>query len=101
MKEYLEKGREMFFKFKEALKESRSIWEASGKCGFYAYAYDSWLESLNDEVEVNLNLTGEAIISVIVSVNYLTGRLAMNANCEVVDPETGDWDGEVYYFTEA
>lgn len=101
MKEYVEKGREMFFKFKKALKESKSIQEASDKCGFEMYAFDEWLESLSNEVEVNLNLTGEEIISVIVAVNYLNGRLSMNANCEIIDLETDDWDGEVYYFTEA
>lgn len=101
MKEYVKKGREMFFKFKEALNESKSIQEAAKNCGYEMVPYDSWVEHCENEVVVNMNLTGESIISIMVAVNYLNGRLSMNSNCEIVDPETDDWDGEVYYFTEA
>lgn len=98
MKEYVEKGREMFFKFKNALKESRSIQEASEKCNFEYNDWDSCFEGY-DKVIVQLNLTeGDTTINVEVAVDYLRCKSYLFDKCEIVDPETGDWDGEVYFF---
>ena len=100
MKEYVKKGREMFFKFKEALKESKSIQEAAEKCDFEFNDWDSCFEGT--EVIVQLNLTeGDTTINVEVAVDYLSCENYLYDKCEVVDPETDDWDGEVYFFTEA
>lgn len=101
MKEYVEKGREMFFKFKNALKESRSIQEAADKCEYEYYGWDSCFEG-EDEVIVQLNLSSiDATINVEVAVDYMKCKNYLYGKCEIVDPETDDWDGEVYYFTEA
>lgn len=101
MKEYVKKGREMFFKFKNALKESKSIQEAADMCEYECYDWDSCFEG-EDEVIVQLNLIdGDMTINVEVAVNYLKCENYIYDKCEVVDPETGDWDGEVYFFPEA
>ena len=97
MNEYVEAGKKMYLNFKEALKDSKSIKEAADKCDYELYHFDEWLEA-PDEVIVNMNLTEEALIGVVVNVNYITGEMELQSHCEIVDPETDDWDGEKYQF---
>lgn len=98
MKQYVEEAKVMYKNFEKALANATSIADAAKECEYESYCYDSWLYQTFNEVEVSINLTGEQIIAVTVCVDYMTGELHLRGDCEVVNPETDDWDGEVYTF---
>ena len=98
MKKYVKNGKEMFETFEKALKESSSIKEAADKCEYELYCYDSFKGNCKTETTACINLSGDTTIAVMVDVDFITGKLYLHSHCEIVNPETNDWDGEVYDF---
>lgn len=103
MKEYVEKGREMWKDWKKVAEQHLNIEDAGTQCGFDMYIWEEGeVDYDRHEYLMEINLTDHrGTINVLVARNGWTGGIYVYPFYQVVNPETDDWDGEKYYVTEA
>lgn len=99
MKEYVEKGKKLYHSFQSVLKEANSVKQAAEMCDCEVYVYEADVDTTEQEFFLDVNLTqGDTTIGTTIVVKYMTNEMWLAHNCEIINPETGDWNGEVYYF---